>query len=332
MRQKNFGDRRCTYVVSIADSDARNTDWTSLSPYLSELAVANCEVVIVDGSSPEQFEKNSTVLRWLGRHVAASVSSACVNAAGGNAAPVDAVREAMALASCDKVIIASPAVRYSVADIEALCAALDVHEVVTPQEYLAPLPWWSAIDAAQLLVHRAVSHVPEHPRTFGIRRSAVRALVEPELSQLHPVDDLESHGAEVWGCGDLLVRREPATFGAWLRERPREAAHLFGNPLRTAVLFLLLPLALLLGAFDGASAVIAFAITVSLLSVGLALRGRGGVGMVFPLRACLAAPLAVLERSLTIYLALAMKLAGPGTVVVPVADQARAQKRAASGR
>jgi hypothetical protein len=42
----------------------------------------------------------------------------------------------------------------------------------------------------------------------------------------------------------------------------------------------------------------------------LALRGRGGAATLFPLRACLCAPLWVLERSVSVYWALFRKLNG----------------------
>ena len=56
------------------------------------------------------------------------------------------------------------------------------------------------------------------------------------------------------------------------------------------------------GLAGGYAGVIAFA------SIGLAIRGRAGAASVFPLRACFFAPLWILERSLSVYWALARKL------------------------
>ena len=63
-------------------------------------------------------------------------------------------------------------------------------------------------------------------------------------------------------------------------------------------------------------------------SVALALRGRAGAAPFFPLRACLFAPLWVLERSLSVYWALLNKLRGTSedTLGVAVPDRASGTK------
>jgi hypothetical protein len=65
-------------------------------------------------------------------------------------------------------------------------------------------------------------------------------------------------------------------------------------------------------------------------ALALAIRGRAGAAPFFPLRACLAAPLWVLERALSVYWALFRKLRGFSDEPrgVPVADRAH---RVASG-
>src|SRR5205085_3472977 len=102
------------------------------------------------------------------------------------------------LAWCDKVIVAQPNVRYSAKAIDELCALLDTHECVEPQDYLEPLPWWSGIEAGRMLVDRAIEP-SSHGGTFAFRRNAVRGL-----------RDLERVAAP-----DVFVRRLPPTVDQW---------------------------------------------------------------------------------------------------------------------
>src|SRR5205809_6714795 len=69
MRHRNRMDRRCTYLV-VLDGDCGG-DLREFAAYLSELGVAKCEVVILDGSSEHTFARHRRVLCWVGRHVAA---------------------------------------------------------------------------------------------------------------------------------------------------------------------------------------------------------------------------------------------------------------------
>jgi hypothetical protein len=302
MRTRTEQERRCSYVIAIERSDAC-ADLRPLAQYLSTLGVAGCEVIVVDGSAPELFERHRRVIRWVARHIAPRPAHC-------TAAGIDPVAAAIDLAHAERVIVADAAVRYTASDIDQLCDLLDLHEVVVPQAYLDPLPWWGGIDAGSMLVHRGIEPAGDGG-TFGFRRTAVRGLraidVHAEESE-QPLQRLGMRGAEVFAASDVFVRREPPQLDAWLHDRPRRAAAELAMPLRTALFFALLPLALIFGLFGGLRTAAAYGGAIAMASLVLALRGRAGASPFFPLRACLYAPVWVLERSISVYWALLQKL------------------------
>jgi hypothetical protein len=324
MRHRNPQDRRCTYVVGIERAD----DPGELAQYLSFLSLEDCEVVIVDASARAVFEENRRVLRWVGRHVAPNERQRTSSGA------IDLVRAGTALASCERVIVANASVRYTAAELHELLALLELHEVVEPQDYFDPMPWWGSIDAARMLVHRGIEPHPDHGATFGFRRSALRGLRGLELDYDEPEDPvrkLAMQGAEVHSASDLFVRRTPPELEEWVEERPRQAGEDFAQPVKSAFFFGLLPMALLLLVFGGFTLAGGYAGTIAFATVALAVRGRAGASAFFPLRACLFAPLWVLERSVSVYWALFRKLRVTTSEPDPAPAAERANSRVASG-
>ncbi len=329
MRHRNPQDRRCTYLVVIDSDREPLSDLRDFAFYLSTLSVAGCEVVVVDGASQASFDESDRILRWVSRHVAARPRQRNF---GGT---IDPVRAALDFASCDKVIVAGPNVRYDDDAVGRICALLDAHEVVEPQDYFAPLPWWSGIEAARMLVHRGVDPLPDHGVTFGMRKWPVRGLRTIDIAWSSGVDSvrrLAAQGAEVFSACDVFVRRLPPRLAEWLRERPRQADDDFALPFKTAFFFALLPAALLLAILGDVRLAGGYAGAVACASMVLAIRGRMGASAVFPLRACFSAPLWVLERSLSVYWALFRKLRGAVDVTADsvVADR-KMNARIASG-
>jgi hypothetical protein len=312
-------------VVAIEHAD----DPAALAEYLSFLSLEDCEVVIVDASARAAFEENRRVLRWVGRHVAPSERQRTASGA------VDLIRAGSALASCDKVIVANASVRYSAAELDELLALLELHEVVEPQDYFEPMPWWGSIDAARMLVHRGIEPHPDHGATFGFRRAALRGLRGLELDYFDepedPVRKLAMQGAEVHSASDLFVRRTPPELEEWVEERPRQAGEDFALPVKSAFFFGLIPLALLLTMFGGLRLAGGYAGTIAFATVALAVRGRAGASAFFPLRVCLFAPLWVLERSVSVYWALYRKLRVTTAEPDPAPAAERTNSRVASG-
>ena len=326
MRMRNAQDCRCSYVVVVESAASSINDLRELGNYLSTLSVAGCDVVVLDPSPRMLFELNGRILRWVARHV--PVRAEHCTPAG----TLDRLRAAASVAACEKVIVASEDVRYTPGAIAQLCDLLEKHEVVEPQDYLDPLPWWGSLEAGRILVHRGIEPQPDHGATFGFRRGTVRA-----LRALNTIDDrdparrLVAAGAEVHAASEIFVRREPGAFENWLEERPRLAANDFALPLKSAFFFSLVPFLLVLGVLGGLRLAAVYAGIIAFSSVGLALRGRAGASAFFPLRACLLAPLWVLERSVSVYWALFRKLRGvePETVriAVPETHATRASAR-----
>jgi len=303
MRHRSQPDRRCAYVIAIERSAGAAGDLEPLAGYLSNLGVIGCEVIVVDGSPREIFEENRRVLRWVGRHIAPRQQHR-------HAPGIDPVAAAIEFASQEKVIVADEAVRYTARDVDQLCDLLELHEVVVPQDYLDPLPWWGGIEAGRILVHRGIEPIGDGG-TFGFRRTAVRGLraIDAQLDESdEPLRRLGMRGAEVFSAHDVFVRREPPQLTQWLRERSRTAEADLAMPVRSAVFFGVIPMALLLAMLGGAGVAGGYATAIALASLVLALRGRSGAGAFFPLRACLYAPVWVLERSISVYWALLRKL------------------------
>lgn len=315
MRNNRPPDRRCSYVVLVQSAMVSTSGLRELASYFSTLGVAGCDVVILDPSPRLQFELNGRVLRWVGRHVAVRPGA------------IDVVRAAETYAACEKVIVAAEDVRYTPEAVGQLCDLLDVHEVVEPQDYLDPMPWWGGIEAGRMLIHRGIEPQPDHGATFGFRRSAVRGLRTLTPSTETQARRLGAVGAEVFPAADVFVRREPSPLAEWLSSRPRYAGDDFSFPFKTAFFFSLLPLLLLL-AFVHVPLAGYYAGAIAFASVGLAARGRlGAAAMHFPLRACLFAPLWVFERSVSVYWALFRKLRGTNEDVPRVPAPAEARER-----
>jgi hypothetical protein len=261
---------------------------------------------VLDPSPRMLFELNGRILRWVARHEPVRPEHCTPSGT------FDPVRAATAVATSEKVIVASEDVRYTPEAITQLCDLLEMHEVVEPQDYLEPLPWWGSIDAGRILVHRGIEPQPDHGATFGFRRSAVNALRSLGTRDLadDPARRLSSSGAEVFAAADVFVRRNPGALDEWLERRPRIAGNDFVLPLKSAFFFSLVPFLLLLGTFGGARLAGVYAGLIAFSSIGLALRGRVGATSFFPLRACFFAPVWVLERSVSVYWALFRKLRG----------------------
>jgi hypothetical protein len=302
MRPRAQRDRLASYLVIPDSWGAGHTSLTDLAAYLSTLAVAGFDVIVAE--LPDAFDDHDHVLRWVGHHVRIRPQHRSFSGW------IDPLRVAMDVASCHKVIVADDRVRYSVNALREITALLDAHEVVQPQDYLDPLPWWGGIDAGRMLLHRGLDPLPDHGATFGFNRGVLRGLraIDAGTAVGDPPRRLAAQGAEVFSAVEVFVRRIPPLFGEWIRQRPRHADNDFSLPLKSAFFLSLLPIAALLSMLGGTEIAACYAAVISLASLALAMRGRVGAAQFFPRRACLYAPLWVLERSLSVYWALFRRL------------------------
>jgi hypothetical protein len=303
MRHRSAGEHRCTYLVVLTHEFASNEELHDLAGYLSSLSVCDFEIAIIDTVPSDE---NRRVLRWVGRYIALKTS-------------VDPVRAAFDVASCEKVIVADAKTRYSHDGLDHLCAMLDLHEVVAPQDYLDPLPWWGALESGRMLLLRGLGSLSEDGVTFGFRKRAVRGLrsIDKAIVTDHPVRRLESRGAEVFSAMDIFARRIPPALDRWFRDRPRQ----FDQP---AIFFGVLPLALILAFLSGVHAAALYLGVLGFCGLVIAIRGRIGAAQFFPLRACFFAPVWLLERSISVYGALLLDLTGtrePDRIPMPAGGE-----------
>ncbi|HEX9160385.1 MAG TPA: hypothetical protein VF980_01660 [Thermoanaerobaculia bacterium] len=296
MRRRS--NRSCTYAVAL-DSKAGNGEVQELANYLSSLHLAECEVLVLDDCGVAAFDDRDRILRWVAQHVAVLPHQRFSDGS------VDVLQAATELAATDKLIIASTDARYTAADVRSICELLDRHEVVEPEEYVDPLPWWGGFDAGRILLHRGVDQTAHVRSTFALRRTSFRPL---RGFDERPVGNcarrLLMQGAEVHEAHNVFVRREPRPFGAWLRERPREASADLATPMKSALFLAAVPLLAVLAVIGGTEMAGGYAGVMAFASIMLAVRGRAGAGKFFPMRACLFAPLWICERSLSLYWAL----------------------------
>jgi hypothetical protein len=292
----------CTYAVALRNDPG--LDLPALARYMSALAVAGCEVLILDGAPRENLESRRRVLRWVGRHVCVAIHS-----------DSDVLLAAADLASCEKVIVAGAETRYTLSDIVSVCDLLSRHEVVEPEEYIDPLTWWAGLDAGRMLLHRGVDQPQPQRGTYGFRRSAIRSMRGIE-------EHLILAAAHVHEARNVFVRRQTAPLPAWWSQRARDAAIDLSSPARSVFFLGFVPLLIVLALAGGLQIASGYAGILAFASVALAVRGRVGAGKFFPAHACVFAPLWIAERSLTVYWALFARLRGAAAHPVGSPDAA----------
>ena len=301
MSARDGAEFRCTYLLPIRRVSADAAEAEVFARYFRRLTRSGCEVVVVDGSPPEVFGAHARAWEGVCRHVPVDPRYKYLNG------KVNGVHTGVDRASCEYVVLADDDIRYTSDDIEGACKLLEFHEMVRPQNYLAPLPWWARTESARMLVNRGVLRAGDYPGTCAFRRSTFRRVGHYDGDVLFDNEEIVRHfalsGADVLCATDFFVLKRPPTFHKWLEQRPRQAYEDFVMRAKTLLFASLVPAALALGLFAGGAALLAFCAFVSLASVLVALRGlwRDRADRYFPARAVLYAPLWVLERSLSVY-------------------------------
>ncbi len=297
-------EARCTYLLPIRRVRLNAEEAEDFARYFRRLARAGCEVLVVDGSPPEVFAAHGEVWRGACRHVTVDPQYKYLNG------KVNGVHTGVGLAACEHIILADDDIRYTADDVARACALLDEHEMVRPQNYLYPLPWWARMEGARMLVNRGVLTTGDYPGTCAFRRSTFLRVGHYDGDVLFDNEEIVRHfvaqGADVHYALGLFILKRPPTFEKWLEQRPRQAYEDFVMRLKTALFVSLVPVTIALGLLSGARAALAFAAFVSACAVLLALRGlrRDRARDFFPARVAFYAPLWVLERALSSYGAL----------------------------
>jgi hypothetical protein len=289
----------CSYVVPFRQIATDAGTLATLANDFRRLG-SRCEIVVADGSPPADFARHDAAWGRLCRHVPLDPRWRFANG------KVNGVLTGIDAASHEYVVLADDDVVHERADVDRLCALLAEADLVVPQNYFRPLPWWARVETARMLVNRAIRPAGDYPGTYALRRSVLRrigpydgdVLFENEAMRLH----FARHGARVVHARNLMIARRPPTFAKWREQRVRQAYEDLDLRSKTAIFAALLPAGGLVGVTLGAGATAAYAATVAATAIALAAVGRdGAAASVIPASTSLAAPLWVLERAVSVH-------------------------------
>lgn len=287
-----------TYILPLRRP--RRGDLEDLPEYLSEV-LRWAEVLVVDGSPPHVFAAHARLLPPGVRHL--PPERTCLNG------KVSGVLTGLARARTELLVIADDDVRYTAAGFNRVVELLDSADLVRPQNFFTALPWHARWDTARTLINRAL--LADYPGTLGVRRSALAATDGYDgdvlFENLELIRTVRAAGGREIVAASLFVPRIPCSARQFRNQRVRQAYDGFAQPVRLAVELSLVP-ALAVGARRApASLAVAAVLAVGVAELG---RRRDGGAAVFPASSALWAPLWVLERALTVWAAVGLRLSG----------------------
>jgi hypothetical protein len=303
---------RCTYLLPIRRASFSAAETAELAAYFRTLNNAGCDVLVVDGSSTQVFEQHHEAWDFLSRHEKVDRSFGYLND------KVNGIHTGVNLATTEKIILADDDIRYAPAQIDRVRDLLDDFEVVRPQNFLAPLPWWARMEAARMLINRATLRIADYPGTCAFRRATMLRVGHYDGDVLFDNEEIIRHfaraGASISYATNLFVQKRPPRFRKWIEQRPRQAYEDFGMRAKTALFFTLPILAVATGLVWGWNGCLLYLLAVCLISIALASGGRlrGTASQYFPWSVCFFAPLWIIERSFSTYWALYWHLAHGG--------------------
>jgi Glycosyltransferase like family 2 len=284
-----------SYVLPLRWADDAELD--DLLAYLRTLA-DHAEVIVVDGSAPEHFERHAHALAGVARHLPPA-SLTPMGKVGGVHTGVEA-------ASHDRVVIADDDVRYEPEQLAQVAALLDLTDLVRPQNVFVPAPWHARWDTSRSLINRALGG--DFPGTLAVRRSFFLAIGgydgDVMFENLELIRTVRAAGGGMLTPLDVFVARRPPTARRFFEQRVRQAYDDLAMPARLAASLALAPAVALSPRRAGPAAV---ALSVALAEAG---RRRGGGTQAFPRTAALWAPLWVAERAVCSWLAVGSRLRG----------------------
>jgi hypothetical protein len=303
---------RCTYLLPIRRASFSTVEAAELADYFRTLNVADCAVLVIDGSPTQVFQYHHEAWNSLSRHENVDRSFGYLND------KVNGIHTGVNLAASEKIILADDDIRYAPAQIDRICELLDDFEVVRPQNFLAPLPWWARMEAARMLINRATLRIADYPGTCAFRRATMLRVGHYDGDVLFDNEEIIRHfaraGAAISYATNLFVQKRPPRFRKWIEQRPRQAYEDFGLRAKTALFFSLPVLAAIVGLASGWKGFVLYLLSLCLTAIAVAAAGllRGTASQYFPWSVCLFAPLWIIERSFSTYWALYWHLAHGG--------------------
>lgn len=285
-------------------SRSGDEDLEELDGYLRWLS-RRVDLLIVDGSDPVAFRAHRE--RWdsIGTHVAPDEDVRCLNG------KVRSVLTGLRCAAREHVIIADDDVRYDEDTLRRMRELLEDADLVRPQNVFDPLPWHARWDTARTLVNRAIG--ADHPGTLGVRRSFLASIGGYDgdvlFENLELVRTVAAAGGRVVDAPGLFVRRRPPTTARFLEQRPRQAYDDWAQPARLAFFLALGPALSVLARRRPRGLLMAAGASVLVAQVG---RARHGGSHVFDRLSPFFAPVWLVERACTAWLAVVRRLARGG--------------------
>jgi hypothetical protein len=290
---------QASYVLPLRRDDGAAE--AGLGDYLRELA-GLVEVVVVDGS-PEPV--------WQAHHAAFGDQVAHLRpdpGLGYRNGKVNGVLTGLAAAGHEAVVIADDDVRYDPPALARLVALLEAADLVRPQNFFVPQPWHARLDTARTLLNRVAGG--DFPGTLGVRRSLVLAAGGYDgdvlFENLELLRTVRAAGGTVQTPLDLYVRRLPPDTRQFAGQRVRQAYDEFARPARLVASLAVLPGAAALAAGRRwRPLAVAAGLAVAAAETG---RRRAGGRTRFPASSSLLAPVWLLERSVSSWLAVHARL------------------------
>jgi hypothetical protein len=295
---------RCTYLLPIRRTIFSAHEAAELRSYFGALSGAGCNVLVVDGSPGDVFEQHDEAWRELCRHERVDRSFGFMND------KVNGIHTGVNLSTTEKIVLGDDDIRYEPREVARICELLDDFEVVRPQNFLSPLPWWGRMEAARMLINRATLRTADYPGTCAFRRETMLRVGPYDGDVLFDNEEMIRHfareGATVKYATNLFVRKKPPSFHKWMEQRPRQAYEDFSLRAKTALFFCIPILGAIAVASAGWKGIAFWLCLIFVVSAGLAVAGRsrGVAREFFPGWICLFAPLWIIERSASTYWAL----------------------------
>lgn len=282
-----------------------------LAAYLRGLGGEVGEILVVDGSPPEIFERHASALRGVARHLPPDPDLDF------EMGKVNGVVTGLRHCSRERVVIADDDVRYEPAALRRAAALLDRADLVRPQNHFDELRWHARWDTARSLLNRVFTGdgdfpVGDFPGTLAVRRSTFTASGAYDgdalFENLELMRTIRAAGGTVLTPLDLYVARQPPSTAHFLSQRVRQAYDDFAIPARMGAWLAIGPWAARqVARRRGRRLALAAAASVGVAEIG---RRRAGGAERFPFSGSLLAPAWIAERAVCAWLAVGERLAG----------------------
>lgn len=296
------------YVLPIRRQDSATDDeLDELATYLRRVG-ERCSVIVVDGSSPVLFARAHQALAGFCVHVAPAPDIPGVNG------KARGVLSGARLARHDRIVLADDDVRYDMASLDRVIAALDDAEIVRPQNVFASFPWHARWDTARTLLNRAVG--ADFPGTLAVGRQALEACggydADVLFENLELIRTIVRAGGRERHLPDCYVARLAPTATHFWSQRVRQAYDEFARPARLALFLSLVPtsLVIMVHASPRRARRLLLSAVALVTAIAEAGRRRAGGASVFPGSTVLFAPVWLLERACCSWLAVGARLRG----------------------